>query len=188
MSEGSRDIAISIGVVGGACASLAALWSPLGWAPAPVTLGLDLVSAVALVILTLLAMRARLDFVRAAQDGQSDATVLGSVIIGLVFVAILIALSAGLLFAAGKHGLYAPFDAAPTRVQSLSFFAEQAIKGALFDVFDVFAAPFSHAPAYDPAQRWGFGAAVVVFRLIASFAAWSLVFAYIAKKAARAAR
>jgi len=149
----------------------------LAWAP----LALDVAAGVILVALMLTALRARLDFVR---GGSRQTTLAGAVAVGALFAVLLVGLfSAGLYALSTKHGLYQPFAAPPTRVEAVAFFANEAAKGAFFDVLDVFGLNLPGAPSFDSHARWGFAALVVLFRFMAALAVWSLIFAYVAKRA-----
>lgn len=174
-----------VGAIAGllAIGAVGALWAPGGWSPAWVPGALDIAAALYLALLTFAAVRARLDFVR----GSENATSLpAAIIIGLVFALILTGFSASALYAlSAKHGLYQPFDAVPNRIGLLAFFADQAVKGAVFDVFEVFGLSVPGAPAFDARAHWGFALLVVVFRFTAAFAVWSLVFSFAAHRAAQ---
>jgi len=181
-----RELLIGSAAAVLATIALTLLWLPGGWAGegalAWAPSALDAVAGLFLVVLMVAAVRARLDFVR---GGARATTLVGAVAVGALFAVLLVGLFSGGLYAlAAKHGLYQPFIAPPTRLETFAFFANEAAKGAFFDVLDVFALNLPGAATFDPRARWGFAALVVVFRFMAALAVWSLIFATIAKRAA----
>ncbi len=174
-----RELTFGIGAAVLAAASLAILWQPADWAPRAVGVGLDVAAGLVLVGLTYLALKARFDFVRAPSGGQ--ASVAGSVAVGVVFALILIMLFSGATYAlTAKHHLFAPFAAPPTRLEALAFWTDQALKGALFDGLEIFDVDLPGAPAFDARAQWGLGLVAAVFRFAAALGVWSLIFAYVA--------
>lgn len=166
--------------------AVGALWAPAfqpGWASALI----DIIAVLYLISVIVIALRARLDFLKPLRRGDVAPSLPGTVLIGVVFALLLAGFASGALFAASaKHGLYQPFYAPPSRLETLAFFINEALKGALFDVLDVFAVDVPGAPAYDPQRRWGFALVVILYRLAAAFAVWSLVFGFIARRTRRA--
>lgn len=161
--------------------ALVGLWGPPIGPPA-VALGLDALAALILGLFFLLAVRARLEFVRPGGLEQAH-TPAGAIAIGVVFVLLLVGLSGGVLYAlAAKHGIYQPFDAPPTRLGALLLLVNEALKGALFDVLDVFGLNLPGAPSYDARANWGLGLFATLVRFAAAFAVWSLVFAILSTR------
>jgi len=92
----------------------------------------------------------------------------GAAVVVFVALVVTVAISAVTFDLAMHHRVYNPFEQAFSFVEGLVFFADQAAKGALFDVMEVFKLDLQHQLHIDPWRHVLFACLLVGFRMMMS--------------------